>query len=260
MIYFIEKYGGEKMQDIIEVYDNYHKLGIKNRIITEGREIELVREYIDYRKEIFEPSTEKKLAVFLEAQVSNSYPDIVFVEYNPENYIDWNTIRTNLKKDDLKILYHIYFMGGLEATDITMQLGVTWKDAFLSIERLYDSKLIKRDNHKWGLIDDKKITTHKIEAVEAKINQWDQVLQQSIINRNFASESYALSVSKSKPRKEVLTKFKKFGVGVCLKNGNSFDVIKEAKKTEIPVSFNSILFNEWIGRILNLGEEVVNAI
>jgi len=110
------------------------------------------------------------------------------------------------------------------------------------------------------LIDEKKIATYKIEAVEAKLNQWEQVLQQSIINKNFASESYALSIAKSKPKDDILTKFKKFGVGVCLKNGDGFDVIKKAKKTEIPVSFNSIFFNEWIGRILNIREGLVNAI
>ena len=105
-----------------------------------------------------------------------------------------------------------------------------------------------------------RITTYKIEAVEAKLNQWEQVLQQSLINRNFASESYALSIAKSRPKKEVLNKFKKFGIGVYIKEGNSFNTIKEAKRNPIPVSFNSILFNEWIGRILYSGEEKPNAI
>lgn len=248
------------MQDIIEIYDNYHNLGIKNRTITEGKEIELVREYIDFRKDRFQASEERKLAIFLEAKVDNAYPDIVFVEYNPENYSDWNSVRSFLGKEDFKVLYHIYAKGGLEASEIVNQLGITWKETMLTIERLYDSKLIVRENHNWRLFDEKKIATYKIEAVEAKLNQWEQVLQQSIINKNFASESYALSIAKSKPKKEVLTKFKRFGVGVYLKNGNTFDVIKEAKKKEIPVSFNSIFFNEWIGRILNTREELVNVI
>lgn len=48
------------MHDILEVYNNYRELGIKNRQITEGKEIELVREYIDFRKEEFSPEPEKK--------------------------------------------------------------------------------------------------------------------------------------------------------------------------------------------------------
>lgn len=256
----IVKIGGVIVQNIIEIYDNYHDLGIRNRTITDGDEIELVKEYINYRKESFIPTLDKKLAIFLEAQVANAYPDIVFVEYNPENYADWNDIRSELGKQEMKILYHIYMTGGLDFSDLVTQLGITWKDAGFCIERLYDSKLIKRENKQWMLVDEKKITTHKIEAVEAKLNQWEQVLQQSIINRNFASESYALSIAKSKPKKEVLNKFKKFGIGVYIKEGDSFNVIKEAKRNPIPVSFNSILFNEWVGRILNSGKEKVNVI
>ena len=256
----ILKNGGVTMQKIIEIYDNYHDLGINNRTITEGDEIKLVKEYINYRKESFVSTSDNNLAVFVEAQVANAYPDIVFVEYNPENYTNWKDVRSELGKQEMKILYHIYMMGGVDFSGLITQLGITWKDAGISIERLYDSNLIKRENKKWMLVDEKKITTHKIEAVEAKLNQWEQVLQQSIVNRNFASESYALSIAKSKPKKEVLDKFKKFGIGVYIKDGDSFNMIKEAKRSQIPVSFNSIFFNEWIGRILNSGKETMNVI
>lgn len=251
---------GAVMLDILEIYDNYHSLGIKNRNITEGEEIKLVREYIEYRKSLFEASKDRKMAIFLETKVENAYPDIVFVEYNPNNYINWNKTRELLEKRDLKILYHIYFKGGVQLTDLVTQLGVTWKEAGISIEKLYDSKLIKRENGAWELIDERQISTQSIQAVEAKINKWDEVLQQGIINRNFASESYALSVSKTNPKKDILLKFKKFGVGLCVKSGDSFNIIKTAKQSQIPVSFNSILFNEWIGRILNSEGELTNVI
>lgn len=250
--------GGVCMQNIIEIYDNYHNLGIKNRTITVGDEIKLVKEYVNYRKESFIPASDRKLAIFLEIQVANAYPDIVFVEYNPENYFDWNEFRNQIGIQEMKILYHIYTTRGLDFNDLVTQLGITWKEAGSCIEKLYDSKLIKRENKQWMLVDQKKITTQKIEAVEAKLNQWEQVLQQSIINKNFASESYALSIAKSKPQKEILNKFKKFGIGVCIKEGDNFNVIKEAKRNSMPVSFNSILFNEWIGRILNSGREITN--
>lgn len=239
------------LPSIIEIYDDYRELGIINRKITEGKEIELVREYIEYRKEKFIPLSNKNLAIFIETKISNSYPDIVFVEYNPENYCNWNSKRSELNKDDLKVLYHIHSKDGLEAVDIVTQLGLTWKATMLAVEKLYDANLIVRKNCKWILTDVKKISTYKIEAVEAKLNHWEQVLQQSIINKNFASESYALSIAESTPKKETLSKFKKFGIGVCLKNGNNFDIIKEAKSVPIPVNYNSIIFNEWIGQILN---------
>ncbi|MGX9756027.1 hypothetical protein ACWYRQ_07105 [Clostridioides difficile] len=241
------------MKDIIEIYDNYNNIGVKNRTITEGKEIELVREYINFRKSEFQPTENRKLAIFLEAKVDNAYPDIVFVEYSPENYINWNEARAELNKDDLKILYHIYITGGIDSTGLVKQLGVNWKEAMLAIEKLSDADLIIRNYKKWKIKDEKKLTTYTIEAVEAKLNNWDEVLQQSIINKNFASESYALSIMKSKPKEETLKKFRKFGVGVYLKNENGFKRIKKARSVNMPVSFNSIFFNEWIGRIINLG-------
>lgn len=116
------------------------------------------KDLISYRK--------KKLAIFLETKIDNSYPDIVFVEYNPNNYYKWNDTRANLNKDDLKVLYHIYSKNGIQSTDIVTQLGLTWKTAMLAIENLYDADLIFRKNQNWILTDVEKISTYKIEAPE----------------------------------------------------------------------------------------------
>lgn len=240
------------MTDIIEIYDNYTDIGILNRKITEGKEIELVREYINFRKNNFVASSNRKLAIFLESKVGNSYPDIVFVEFNPENYINWNDVRDGLLKEEYKILYHIYAQKGINSKELVKQLGFSWKEITLSIEKLYDSELITRKNQKW-IAEDHKIMMYKIEAVEAKLNNWHEVLQQSIINKNFASESYALSLMQSKPKEDILYKFKRFGVGMYIKKGTLFERINKAKKVDIPVSFNSIVFNEWIGKIVSKG-------
>lgn len=239
------------MEDIIEVYNNYGNIGIQNRTITEGEEIELVREYIDFRKNEFQPANNRKLAIFLETKVANAYPDIVFVEYSPENYVNWNKSREELSQEDLKILYHIYATGGINATRLVSQLGINWKEAMLAIERLNDADFIVRSCQEWKIKNLEKITTYKIEAVEAKLNKWDEVLQQSILNKNFASESYALSIMKTRPKEETLKKFRKFGIGVYVKNENGFKRIRKAKTLKMPVSFNSIYFNELIGRIIN---------
>ena len=238
------------MNDIITIYNNYSEIGIKNRRITEGKEADLVRKYIDYRKNLFKAQKDKKMAIFIEPQVGNAYPDIVFVEYNPEKYKGWNEHRNELDKRELKILYHIYSLNGVDMEGIVSQLGVTWKDAGMSIEKLYDSQIVIREHGKWILNKDSSITVLNIQAVEAKISKWDSVLQQSIINKNFATESYALMDSLYKPKKEILTKFSRNGVGVYLKKGDDFATVRKAKAVNGPSSFNAILFNEWIGRIL----------
>ena len=244
------------MNDIITIYNNGLEFGIKNRKSVVGRETDLVHEYIDYRKSIFRTKKDKKMAVFIEPHIGGTYPDIVFVEYDPGKYIKWNDCRNELEKRDLKILYHIYSMNGIDLEGLVSQLGVTWKEAGLSIEKLFDSELIIRKSGEWVLKGDSSVISNNIQAVEAKIGKWEEVLQQSIINKNFATESYALIELKNAPSKEMLSKFSRFGVGLCLRKGNEFPMIKRAKRAYTLNSFNAILINEWIGRILYKGDSL----
>jgi len=144
------------MDDIFEIGESNKKLGIITRKNTHGEEFELVKKFIDYRKEIFKPTSTKKLAIFIEPKINLSYPDIVFVEYNPNNFEHWNKSRFELGSSDLKILYHIYVSRGIDATNIVMQLGCSWKDVILSVEKLCDSELIIRKN-KSGVLGTKKV-------------------------------------------------------------------------------------------------------
>ena len=243
------------MKDNIILYKNYKKIGLKNRTITEGKEIELVREYIDYRTNNFKPNSDNKMAVFLEPKIGDSYPDVVFVEYNPHNYEDWNDCRNSLELKDLKILYHIYSKRGINIENIVSQLGVSWKTTGTSIELLYDSGLITRKDGMWCVVDENKLVTNRIQAVEAKIGKWEEVLQQSIINKAFASESCALLCMKNQPQKEVVSRFGACGVGLLYKCEGSFKTLKRAKKRQMPSNFNSLLLNEWIGRIITMEKE-----
>ncbi|TCL36254.1 hypothetical protein EV210_109204 [Anaerospora hongkongensis] len=245
------------MDDIFEIGESNKKLGIITRKNTHGEEFELVKRFIDYRKEIFKPTSTKKLAIFIEPKINLSYPDIVFVEYNPNNFEQWNKSRFELGSADLKILYHIYVSHGIDATNIVTQLGCSWKDVILTVEKLYDSDLIIRKNQKWCIKNKKSLSVRKIEAVEAKINKWDEVFQQAIINKNFASESYALSKLVINPQKNTIDRFDNFGIGLYIQNNDGFKMMREAQKTSIPVSFNSIYFNEWIGRAISLSGKAV---
>lgn len=244
-----------KMNEIMEIYDNYIDVGISTRKITEGKEYDLVKQFIDFRKDSFCPTDNNNMAIFIESKVNNSYPDIVFVEYNPNNYVNWQSTRNELLSSDLKILYHIYVSKNINATSIVSQLGVSWKEALLSIEKLYDSKLISRKNNGWYIRNKNSISLKRIEAVEAKLEKLDDVFQQALINKNFASESYILSIRKNGLPKNKLNLFNKFGIGIYMQDNDGFQVLNQSKKSSIPVGFYSIYFNEWVGRILNKNNE-----
>jgi hypothetical protein len=106
----------------------------------------------------------------------------------------------------------------------------------------------------WCIKNKRNLSVKKIEAIEAKISKWNEVFQQAIINTNFASESYALSKVDISPKQNIIERFENFGIGLHIHNRNGFGIVREAQKVRIPVSFNSIYFNEWIGRARALAE------
>lgn len=241
---------------ILEIYDQYKEVGVKYRKITEGKEIELVRKFINYKKVNFNVTDNRNLAIFLETKVGNSYPDIVFVEYNPENYLNWNDTRGNLQKNEYKVLFHINTKVNASTEEIVEQLGSGWKRTITILEKLFDSNLITRVNNRWSISRKEILSDVKIEAVEAKIKNWEQVLQQSIINNNFASESYSLSTVDAIPKNEILRKYQKLGIGIYLENGENFEKIKTARNNMMPSSYQSLIFSELIGKIIHLKEGV----
>lgn len=238
------------MDAIYEVYDKYKDIGIKARKITQGSEFNLVRAFIDYKKNSFRPTSSNNLVIFIEPQLHNSYPDIVFVTYNPCVFEDWNPLRDELNKLDYKLLFHIYSKKRISAEEIVTQLGVSWKDTLLSLEKLIDARIVIRDKNKWCFKDKNVFGVKKIQAVEAKINDLNSVFKQALINTNFASESYVLSNMNESIGSEKLKRYNDFGIGLYSQKETKFEILSKPKKATIPVSFSSIYFNEWIGKII----------
>jgi hypothetical protein len=96
------------MNGITEVYDGYKSIGINPRKITKGIEFDLVKEFIQFKKEKFKPTSNKNLMIFIEPNINHTYPDIVFVEYKPEGFDNWSHFRFELTKVDYKICYFIH--------------------------------------------------------------------------------------------------------------------------------------------------------
>lgn len=238
------------MDGIYEIHDKYKDIGIRARKITQGTEFDLVKNFIDYKKNLFRPSSNKNLMIFIEPQINNSYPDIVFVEYNPLCFEGWSSSRFKLNKIDYKICYYIYVSKHIGAEDIVSHLGVSWKEALLSIERLFDAGMIIRLKKKWCIKDKNVFGVKKIQAVEAKINDLNSVFQQALVNKNFASESYVLSNISKSIESSKIKRYSEFGIGIYSQLDKRFKLISKSQKSSIPASFSSIYFNEWIGKVL----------
>jgi hypothetical protein len=236
---------------IIEVLDNYHNIGILTRQKTAGVEFDMVKSFIDYRKNTYKDKPDKKLAIFVEPKIYNSYPDIIFAEYNPFAFENWSKARNILQLIDLKILNYIYVCQKVSSQTIILELKVKYKDLLFSLERLFDARLIERNNQNWVILNKDFVGIKKVEAIEAKVSKWNEVLQQALLNKNFASESWILSKLQGEPKEEIVTKIADFGIGIYLFNNVEFSRASRAKKSKFPTNYNSLVINEWIGKILN---------
>lgn len=241
--------------EILEIYDEYAASGISARSITRGPEFDMVRQFVDFRKSLFRAAPGKNLAVFLETKVNQAYPDVVFVEYDPGRFENWGPGRDRLTSADLKLLHFLYrARGGAASRRIAEALSLRPAPLLRSLEALADAGLLARRNGRWAIPGRETVFgVRKIEAVEAKIGKWEEALQQAVINRSFASESYVLSKRKRGPGDAVVGRHAALGVGLYLYNDGDrrFTRRAPAGRRPFPANHNSIYFNECIGRILN---------
>ena len=236
------------MDRIIFFDHNIENIGLYTRVATQGEELELVKEFIDYYIHVFLKNNKvNNLAVFVEPKISSGFPDIVFASYSPEILNNWSSEREKLTLNDLKIMAHLIMRKGCTGCDLMTELKLSEKITLQSIENLMDANMVLRSQGLWKPVDVKKIySIKKLISVEAKMTDMKKVAEQSLINTWFASQSYALT-NISNPKGNTIRNFEKQGTGLYCKRGN-FKKVVEAKKLRLPSSYLSLQFNEWIGK------------
>lgn len=238
------------MDRVMVFNHNMENIGLYTREITEGAEIELVKEFIEFYVHNFLKNNKRNnLAVFVEPKVASGFPDIVFAVYSPEILDNWSSQREMLDTNDLKVLSYLLMKKGCTGSDLITNLRLSEKAALFSIEKLVDASMICRAKGMWMPTAVNKVySIKKLVSVEAKISDMKKVAEQSLINTWFASQSYAL-ISAANPQSSTINNFEKQGIGLyCKKNG--FKKVVEAQKLKLPSSYLSLQFNEWIGRTL----------
>jgi hypothetical protein len=216
-----------------------------------GPESELAAEFVDKTLPTLK-NRKRHYALFAEPQLDTGFPDIVIVSYNPHVLDQWVYERKNLTLMDLKILHHLHFVGGADSECIEKKLGVDSKSLVRSLERLLGSSLIRWHGKKWTPRSLKsRYAVTSIVAIEAKMKNWAVAFQQAEMNRWFASESYVL-LPVSSPQRQILNKSMDIGVGIySMASGSNVIKICPSKRGQLPSSYASWLFNEWIGRRLH---------
>lgn len=236
------------MDRVIMFNHNIENIGLFTRPTTQGEELELVKDFIDYYIHVFLKNNKmNNLAVFIEPKVASGFPDIVFASYTPKILDSWSDEREKLTVNDLKVMSHLIMTGGSTGNDLIAGLKMSEKITLQSIENLLDANMICRIHGLWKPVDMRKIyNIKKLVSIEAKMTDMKKVAEQSLINTWFASQSYALTNS-ANPQTGTIRNFERQGIGLyCKKKG--FKKIVEAKKLSLPSSYQSLQFNEWIGK------------
>ena len=237
------------INEILNFKRSIPSIGLYTRKFRFGPERSMLKKFItDYSQKI--KSNKDSIAIFQEPMIETGFPDVVFVKYNPNVFDKWTKNRVNLDVDDIKLLHYLHNVNGANADVIKKQIGMKDGKILHSIERLIDAKLVTRQANQWVISDLESIFGVKqIIAVEAKIADTTTVVNQARANMWYASESYILS-SIPKPSNDLLASLQLYGVGIISLQKNKFNQIQPPAKLNIPSSYLSWIFNEWIGRKL----------
>jgi hypothetical protein len=214
--------------------------GLSLRKRTKGSESDMVQEYVKSKILVDEPRPAK--LVFLEPHVDSAFPDIVIVDFAPEIANQWSPKRARINKFDLRILHYIVSERTVERSQLKM---VFPNSSSKSLRRLLEAKLVDYNEGLWQAKPLEEIfAIRRLIAIEAKMKNWQEGLQQAFHNTWFASESYLLLPDL--PNTSDLTQqATSFGVGLLAASCSPVQSQLPAKVGQLPKSYASWLFNEW---------------
>lgn len=231
-------------------------IGYQTRKMTLGPEADLVKAFLKSGLEGKGYSfTSAQMAIFIEPKIDSGFPDIVLAEFKKGFFDAWKDARNELKSADLKLLSYLYSVDGANMRGIREAMRISALAVEKSIELLVDADLVNRDRVSRGWKPRPLSETFGISrliAVEAKVCNNEEVLEQASRNRWFASESWALTPVS--PRQDFLSRARNAGIGmVAGTNRTSFRQYSKPRKYGLPSSYVSWQFNEWIGRKISKG-------
>lgn len=184
-----------------------------------------------------------RATVFREPRLESGFPDLVIVVWREGAMREWRVERMFLNAQDLRLMHLLHSTGGGRKEEIFALFG---RHAGRSIERLYEAAMIRQVGSLWmPCALRRSFAASKIIAVEAKIGNWNKVLNQAHLNTWFASRSYVLVPNL--PSVQQLAEAQRLGIGVCSLDGRKVREVA-SESTQLPLSYASWLLNDWAWR------------
>ena len=219
-------------------------LGLRFRKAVPGPEQRLVDEFLE--SQVFQVPRGCRLTVFAQPALATGFPDIVAVVWRKSRAKAWPEERQELRAQDVRLIHVLHALGWTELAFL-QKVFPTGLDA--SLRRLEAAELLVRRRHKCRARPAHRIfAVEMLVSVEAKVAPGSRLLEQAAQNAWFSSESYALLPSGCTMNRAV-RQATGMGVGVLSHGESSTKLLATSQRRDVPASYGSWLFNEWVWRL-----------
>jgi hypothetical protein len=215
--------------------------GGRSRTRRKGPEKDLVDWFLAEMPVAIPPS--HRLSIFEEPRIESGFPDLVLVVWDEQLTRGWDSRRSALKTEDLKVLQLLYANPTLTAAHLSKILATSVDSG---LRRLQEAGMLYRQRTWWRLRPINQIFAVKqIIAIEAKISDVAAGLDQAMLNTWFANESVLLV---PQPIKHTVLKDRASQLQIRVFTPKCRAKIRPRLRRADPVSYVSWMFNEWVWR------------
>ena len=225
---------------ILDQNSRIHGLRTSFRKHTDGPERELVNWFLE--QDAIRTPRGCRTTLFREPRLESGFPDLVAVTWHERTASEWSDARAELTSAEIRVLHYLAHHGPCTEEELS---AIFVNRLSLRLDRLLDAETVRRTSSRWVARPLSKIfAVRRLVAIEAKLSQWADVLQQAHLNTWFATESYVL-IPKL-PRSESFSdSARSQGIGIWTKeHGEVFSASHHGNA--LPRSYASWLFNEWV--------------
>lgn len=232
------------------------KCGLSFRNPTKGVESDLVESFIAGLRRTL---PDRDYALFVEPKMPTGYPDCVLVEYDPRNYSRWTRRRHALSDDEMRVLSLLHPQRGLRVSSLVRKTGLSDRRVRRILDSLVENgDVICSEAGFYQAVNAGLRGVRSILSVEAKVRDFERVVDQAAVNRTFSNESYVLMPQRTlSPDRRAALRASRVGMLSVSRDGRLKRVQASARKRRVS-SHLALYFNEWIGwKLLQEGESHV---
>ena len=194
----------------------------------------LVTTFLKNSKVFFSKATGRKLNrhyILKEFDSGYGVADIVLGSFTP--YLSSRTLRNPIDSNWAVTLVDILADGPFTITDFANKYGVSRQTARKKINQFVAAGFLKIKNQHYSKFNDYKIAVDTSIAIEAKLKNWKQALNQARRYKRFANYSYVLLDNHfSSPAKKNLHLFQQHNIGLISMEGNTPTIHHTPKQME----------------------------